>query len=196
MAQTKVDYLALEREFITSKDDISLREIAKREGMSNSTISDYARKHNWLKKREEQKDKVLSEFLDRSAEQVARRLARMSEMAVDVLEGQLVRFAQQLTQHLDPETGQPTNKEPIYISPKDVQEAIRLIQLLRGGPTERHEDNVRGVTVHTLDPRLVEALGEAARRSHYARAVGPAGQRALPGGAAGGPRLVEEGESA
>lgn len=179
MSQTKVDYPALEREFITTDDEKllvngmpSLRKMAEREGISNSTLSDYARAHKWAEKRGELKQQELDKFINVTAEKNARRLARLSEITVDVLEGTLIRFAEQLTQHLDDE-GKPSGKEPIFISAKDAQDAIKLIRDLS---TQRQpEEGASGSSPVTINigADLIAAVGELARGNLY-----PGGARA------------------
>lgn len=193
MSQSKLDLSALEREYIIT--DISLREMARREGVSNSTISTPAKRANWAEKRDQYKNAELDEYIARNAEKNAKRLARLEDLTVDVLEGQLVAFAQQLTAHLD-EDGKPNGKEPLFISPQDAREVIKTIQLLRGKATERTEENVRGITVHTVDNRLLEALGGAARRGLISGGAGAARSVALLGSTAGSAELDEEAESA
>ncbi len=193
MSQSKLDLAALEREFITS--DISLRKMALREGVSNSTLSSPAKRLGWAAKRDDFKNRELDEYIQRNAEKNAKRLARLEDLTVDVLEGQLIRFAEQLTSHLDAD-GKPNGKEPLFISPQDARDVIKTIQLLRGKATERTEENVRGLTVHTIDPRLTELLGGVARRSILTGGGGDPRPVALIGSAAGSAGLDEEAESA
>lgn len=190
---SKLDLGALEREFVTS--DISLRKLAEREGVSNSTISTPAKRLGWAEKRVAYRHRELDEYISRNAEKNAKRLARLEDLTVDVLEGQLIRFAEQLTVHLD-EDGKPNGKEPLFVSPQDAREVIKLIQLLRGRATERTEENVHGVTVHTVDRRLLEALGGAARRSLIAGGSGLPRSVPLLVGPESDSRLDEEAEGA
>jgi hypothetical protein len=197
MAQTKVDYPALEREYLESEETPSLRKMAEREGISNSTLSDYARKHKWAEKRAEIKDRETRQYLALVAERNARRLARMSELTVDVLEGHLIRFAQQLTQHLD-EDGKPSGKEPLFVSPKDVQEAIRLIRDLsaQNKPQEAGSSGSASPVTINIGSDFIAAVGELARGSLQSGRAERARPIALPGGAARDPERRAAGEGA
>lgn len=157
MSKTKLDYGPLEREFITT--DISLRDMAKREGVSNSTVSDYARRNKWEDKREAFKAEVEGRYLKTAAESRARQLSRLADQSVTVLEMALTRLAIQLTGKVD-EDGN-VEVPPMEVPLKEGLEVIRQIQTLRGLPSNITEE--RQVVGHLADPRLLEALGNLAR---------------------------------
>lgn len=177
----KVDYAAAEREFITAPEPgISRRELAKIYGIGASAMSDYARAHDWEGKRKRFLDSVDEEFIRKSALVRARKLAELSERSVDLLEAMLVRTAQQLA-------GQE-GFQRMELSPRDAMDVIRQVAVARGDPSdivrEQHD------TVHSIDPRVLSALGELAGRAISGRpgaplALGGADVVALPGGAAG-----------
>ena len=196
MPQTKVDYPQLEREYIVAEERPSLRAIAKREGLSNSTISDYARKNDWDGKRASYQRRLLDEFIDTTAVKNAKRLARLSELTVDVLEGSLARFGEELTQHLD-DDGNPNGKEPIFVSPKDALDTIRVIRELAAfsGRSAEEKSDSPNITVN-LGSDLIAAIGDLARGSLLAGRTPAARPIALPGGAESGSGRVEEAESA
>lgn len=148
---TKYDYPALEREFIEGDDTVTLRGLARREGMkSNSPISDYARNHEWDRKRKEFRETRDSAYLQLTAQESAERLARLEDRGIDLLEAMLVQGAQRLV------------AGTLEVSGKDLLEAITKVQLLAGKATERTEG--RQVHAHVADPRTLEALEQLARR--------------------------------
>lgn len=177
----KTDYAAAEREFITAPEPgISRRELAKIYGVGPSAMGDYAKAHNWDDKRQQYLETVDREFIKVSALARARKLATLSERSVDVLEAMLVRAAQQIAGE--------EGFVKMELAPRDVMDVIRQIAVARGDPSdivrEQHD------SVHTIDPRLLAALGELAGRAITGRsgalsAVGGADVLALPGGAAG-----------
>jgi len=177
----KVDYAAAEREFITAPEPgISRRELAKIYGVGPSAMSDYARAHNWDDKRQQFLEEVDREFIKTSAYARARKLATLSERSVDVLEAMLVRAAQQIAGE--------EGFAKLELAPRDVLDVIRQIAVARGDPSdiirEQHD------TVHSIDPRLLSALGELAGRAITGRPglalpAGGADVVALPGGATG-----------
>jgi hypothetical protein len=176
MTSRKVDYPALEREFITAHETPSLRQMAKSVGISNSTLSDYARAHEWAEKRQRFVDTVDEEFIRTSAYKRARKLAELSDLSIDVLEGMMIRAAEQIS------GSNGFNK--LELQPRDVLDVIRQVSVARGQPGDITEE--RSVAVHTIDPRLLGALGELAgralsRRPRPALAAGGESLRALPG---------------
>jgi len=177
----KVDYAAAEREYITAPEPgISRRELARIYGVGPSAMSDYARAHDWDEKRQEYLETVDREFIKVSALARARKLAKLSERSVDVLEAMLVRAAQQIAGE--------EGFSKMELGPKDVLDVVRQIAVARGDPSdivrEQHD------TVHSIDPRLLSALGELAGRAITGRPglalpAGGADVVALPGGAEG-----------
>lgn len=149
----KVDYVALEREFISS--EVSLRELARREGISNSTIADQARKRNWADKRASFKVQASEKQIAKAAENFAERSTRLKDRALTVMEGVLVRFAEQLS----------NEENPMPISEKGVDMAVKNILLLSGEATDRSESKVLGLNVNTtVPPELFAELEQLARR--------------------------------
>lgn len=167
----KADWGAIKREFVTS--NASLRELASRSGLSNSTVSDRARADNWKRDRAEFRAQADENFLALAAEERARRLSRLADLSIDMLEAMLIRAASQMAD--------PANPYPV--NPKDVLEAISKIQLLRGDATERIEE--KRLVGHVYPPELLAALGDLARRNLDGGRAPGAGPRALPGPAEG-----------
>ena len=179
----KVDYPALEREFVTAPEPgVSRRALAVREGISNSTLSDYARSHDWEAKRQRFLDSVDEEFIRISALARGRKLAELAERSVDVLEAMLVRAAQQLNPP-ENEDGTPS-ATPLQLAPRDVLDVIRQISVARGQPGDITEERVGHA--FAIDPRVLELFGEFAGRALSGRSgdprqVGATDIRALPG---------------
>jgi hypothetical protein len=176
----KADYSSLEREFITT--DISLRAMAKREQISNGTLSERARRPDaagktWLEKREEYKLEVERRYLKASAESRAVQLSRLADLSVSVLEAALTRLAIQLAGDPD-ENGNP-RATPMEVPVKEGLEVIRQIQTLRGLPSNISEE--RQVVGHFADPRLLEAIGDLARATLRPDPVVVGPRRSLPG---------------
>jgi hypothetical protein len=160
----KVDYAAAEREFITAPEPgVSRRELARIYGIGASAMADYARKHDWDDKRQRFLDSVDEEFIRTSALKRARKLADLSERSVDLLEAFMVRTAQQIAGE--------EGFTPMELSPRDALDVIRQVAVARGDPSdivrEQHD------TVHSIDPRLLTALGELAGRALTGRSGAP-----------------------
>jgi hypothetical protein len=186
----KADYPVLEREYITAAGTPSLRKMAEAVGISNSTLSDYARKHNWSDKRQRFLDTVDEEFIRTSAHARARKLAELSERSVDVLEAMLIRVGQQIAGDGFPR---------LELSPRDALDVIRQISVARGDPSDIVGE--KNVTVHTIDPRLINALGNLAGRALSGGAEPRGAARgadllALPGRAEGAEAAPAKADSA
>lgn len=90
------DYLALEREFVTSREEISIRELCKRHGIDEpSSVHAQARKRdpktglNWYDKRDEFKQKQHLALVDRVSDaraKIAAKEAGLYEKAVEAIE--------------------------------------------------------------------------------------------------------------
>lgn len=177
--RTKADYNALEREYVTT--EISLRSLATREGISNGTLSEKARRKDdagktWLMKRQEYQGEVERRYLRGAAESRARQLSRLADSAVNVLEATITRLAIQLVGQVDKDGN--VLVPPMEVPLKEGLEAIKQIQTLRGLPSDITEE--RKVVGHLADPRLLEALGDLARRTLRPEPVDVTPPRALP----------------
>jgi len=170
MAAAKLDWASLEREYVTTQ--ITGREMAKREHVSNSTISTHAKREGWEEKRQAYLVDVDKRYLKISAESRARQLSRLADQSVTVLEMALTRLAIQLAG--DEQTGVAPMEVPI----KEGLEVIRQIQTLRGLPSNITEE--RQVVGHLADPRFLEAIGELARANLRPEPVDVTPPRALP----------------
>lgn len=149
----KVDYQTLEAEFISS--EVSLRELARREGISNSTIADQARKRGWADKRANFKVQASEKQISKAADDFATRVTRLKDRSLTVMEGVLVRFAEQLADR----------ENPMLVSEKGVDMAVKNILLLSGEATDRSESKVLGLNVNTtVPPELFAELEQLARR--------------------------------
>lgn len=97
------DYVALEREFVTSPQDISLRELARRHEMNHSLIVVAANKPDprtgmtWKDKRAEYKETALRKAMDVAAASTADQEARVRSKALDVIE----RYIDKMDKDLD-----------------------------------------------------------------------------------------------
>lgn len=81
-----VDWLAIKTEYITT--DISQRKLAKKYGLSVSTIARKSTDEGWVEQREQHKSKVLSKTTEKIANKEANKLAKLAaatDKAIDVV---------------------------------------------------------------------------------------------------------------
>lgn len=148
---TKVDYDALEREYITS--DISIRALAQREGMSWSAVADQARKHDWKGKRDEYRREVTRKTIAKDAKQFV--------AESDDLNFEMIQAARAIVYKVLEGLRDGT----IIPQPRDALLAMDKIQLLSGRATERTEAQVIGITATgpIFDEALLRQLEELTR---------------------------------
>lgn len=73
------DWTALEAEYITTKT--SYRKLAEKYGISSRTITDYAKKHNWVEKRKRYCGNVVAETVAHSTKSDVNKLVSLIESA-------------------------------------------------------------------------------------------------------------------
>jgi len=80
-----VDWQAIKTEYITDESS-SYRKLAKKYGISYTSIGDRARKEDWAKEREQFQSKTLSKTLSAISQGQARRAARVQTVADKLLD--------------------------------------------------------------------------------------------------------------
>lgn len=146
---TKVDYDALEKEYITGT--MSLREMAKTHDMSWSAVASQARRRGWSEKREAYKDSVQKRTYEHAADRYAREKAEIQSENVIALRATVRAFIAQL------QAGE------IKVSAKDATEAAKVLSMWMGEPTSRTESKVIEFTTGGLEPEFLRRLAEIAR---------------------------------
>lgn len=171
MATAKVDWLLLEREYVTS--EMSQRELARRYEVSNGTVGQHARDGEWDAKRAAFKHSLTTKTYENVAERWANKRAEITDEAINILLASLRVYSRQLA------------SGDITFQPKDAGLLIRELLTLLGEPTERTEHRVFGVNVNVdsgpISPELLERLGELARGRLAAGNVASPAQPLLAG---------------
>lgn len=155
---TKVDYDALEREYITS--DISIRKLAEKYGMRSwSAVADQARKKDaagqtWTDKRNSYRRSVTEKRIEKDA----RRFVREA----DDLDFEMIQAARAIIFK-----GLELIRDGKVIpQPRDMLMAIDKLQLLTGHATERTEATVIGTSTvvgSVTDTEFLQRLEELTR---------------------------------
>lgn len=151
------DYRALEREYITSQ--ISLRELCRRHGISaHSLVTVQARKGRWQEKREAYQQKAGDAFIEKHADRMADRQARISDKALDAIDEAITKFREDLkaTKLVRQPDGSVTEEPAWYMTPKDLAILIDRFQVMFERPSviSQHQ----GLTV--TSELSVESLSE------------------------------------
>lgn len=171
MGRTKVDYGAVEREYVTGND--SIRTLASKWGVSFSSMAAWARNHEWEKHRADYRAHVTDTALERSSERQVVAKEEALDEAFTLARATLYEYGRQL------------RAGTIPMNVKDLTLAIQTIQVLLGQPTSRTEATILGVNI-TADARglQLDVLRELERVAR-AKLVG--------GGMEGDPPLRLEG---
>lgn len=149
MRPTKIDYAAIEKEYVTGEE--SLRELARRHDVAWSSLAAKARRAEWNDKRLAFRDSVNRRSYERTADRFAAEQAEIRNESVMVMRATLRRYAEQLR-----------DKE-VTVNTKDAVAAVGALQLLLGEPTARSENKVIEFSTGGLAPEDLRRLVEFAR---------------------------------
>jgi transcriptional regulator with XRE-family HTH domain len=117
----KHDYAPVRKEYVTS--DVSINELARRLGISNSTLAERARGEGWYDERAAYKSAVAKRSYEGVADKVGAEKAAIENERVNVLRATLRRYAQQLV------AGE------INVTPKDAIEASKALKEFTTDPS-------------------------------------------------------------
>lgn len=161
MPITHVDYDLLEKEYVTGT--MSIRQLARDNDISWSTVAKTARDRGWKEKRDVFRSKKSDKMIERMAEDQAELAAEIRGEMLTVVRAALYKFAEDL-------------KRPDYmITASELVKVIQQGMLLIGEPTSRTEEKTLAVQANFdgLDPAvLTELLGAARAARNVTRAVG------------------------
>ena len=122
----KHDYAPVRKEYVTS--DVSINELARRLGISNSTLAERARGEGWYDERAAYKSAVAKRSYEGVADKVGAEKAAIENERVNVLRATLRRYAQQLV------SGE------INVTPKDAIEASKALKEFTTDPSSGVKD--------------------------------------------------------
>ena len=158
---SRVDWAILEREFVAGT--MSLREVARRNGLSNGYVSAYARDHEWAMKRNAYQSAVARQSYESMAEAAGHNEAQVRSESVAVLLATLRRYAEQLI------------NGTVVVTTKDAILSIDMLtQLLRPLGASSEEETIINVTTGQPDADFLRRVIEAARRGQAAATSEPA----------------------
>lgn len=149
MRPTKINYAAIEKEFVTGEE--SLRELARRHDVAWSSLASKSRRDAWMDKRSAFRDSVNRRSYERVADRYAAEQGEIRSESVMVMRATLRRYAQQL------------QKGEISVNTKDAVAAVQTLQLLLGEPTARSENKVIEFSTGGVAPDDLRRLVELAR---------------------------------
>ena len=147
---TTWDTKTVEQEFVTG--DVSIRELARRNTVSYSSMAKYARDQDWKGKKVAYQAALSRRGYEAMAAEIAQQEGIIREESVLVMRAALRKYAEQLA------AGE------VSITTKDAVEAVKTIAYLMGepdGPGKRGED-IR--TVSKPDADHLKRVADAARR--------------------------------
>lgn len=154
MANAKVDPQLLEREYVTST--VSIRELAKRHGLSWSALATRARKADaagltWEDKRRAFQTSVAKTSYDKTADRLAKEDVDIRSELVNVNRATLAVYVQQL------------REGKIAVTPKDAVQATAALMNLLGEPTSRTETSIVDARTGGFDAAELRRIVEIAR---------------------------------
>lgn len=145
---TKVDYDALEKEYVTG--DVSVRELARRYDMSNGSISAQARRREWDSKRASYRDSIARRSYEKSADRFASKQAEVNDEIFGAMRATIYKYIEAL------------KDGKVVPNTKDAVMATDVILRLFGEPSERMEARVVGINLSATgnlgDPEVLRRL--------------------------------------
>jgi transposase-like protein len=182
----KADYDLLEREYRTG--DMSLRELARRHGITNhSTVMEYSKKHEWVRKRAEYRAQKNDMAVTYMADQEGLRLAREAQVrdnAIDAIDEAITKMRSDM-QRTEKRmvNGEWVEAPVMLIKPADLATLIDRLNVLFGRPANITEERKLGVDLTgPVSPDILRGIVEATRgisdtgssaRSPFPRVGGP-----------------------
>jgi len=139
----------VELEFVTS--DLSIRELARRNNVSYSSMAKHARDNDWNGKRTAYKASLSRQTYERMAAEIADQEGIIREESLIVLRASLRRYAEQLA------AGEVT------ITTKDAVEVVKAIRDMMREPEDGKRDADTARTVSKPDAEHLRRIAEAAR---------------------------------
>jgi transposase-like protein len=147
----KYDAKAVEMEFVTG--EVSIRELARRHGVSFSSLAKHARDNDWQGKKVAYKSSLARRGYEAMAAEVASQEGQIREENIMIMRATLRVYAERLK-----------NGE-VPISAKDAMDAVRVLATLLTEPEGVKDDRtiIEG-SARTVDADFLRRVGEAARR--------------------------------
>lgn len=157
----KHDYAPVRREYVTS--DVSINELARRLGISNSTLAERARAEGWYDERAAYRSAVAKRAYEGVADKVGAEKAAIENERVNVLRATLRRYAQQLV------AGE------INVTPKDAIEASKALKEFTTEPGDGKDK----------DGEIIVPVGRELPSEWLRRVLDIARERGSPAGSVG-----------
>lgn len=145
----KWDPKKVEQEFVTS--DLSIRELARRNDVSYSSMAKHARDNDWSGKRVAYKASLSRQTYEKMAAEIADQEGIIREESLIVLRASLRRYAEQLA------AGE------VNITTKDAVEVVKAIKDMMREPEDGKRDAEGARTVSKPDAEHIRRVAEAAR---------------------------------
>ena len=145
----KWDPKKVELEFVTS--DLSIRELARRNSVSYSSMAKHARDNDWNGKRVAYKASLSRQTYEKMAAEIADQEGIIREETLIVMRASLRRYAEQLA------AGE------VNITTKDAVEVVKAIRDMIREPDDGKRDAEGARTVSKPDAEHIRRIAEAAR---------------------------------
>lgn len=164
---TKNDYSSLEREYV--QGDMSLRELARAHGIANhSVVTAQARRHDWVRKREEYRVRAANKALTLMADDEGRRIAqeaRVRDNAIEAIDEAITKMRSDMQATRKRLVDGQWVQEPVMtIRPQDIAILIDRLNVLFGRPSNITEDRSLGISLSAgATPELLRGIVEATR---------------------------------
>lgn len=178
MGVAKYDYPALEKQFVFG--EMSIRELCKQNDIKTwSTVSDYAKRNNWVQKREDYQKRQTEANLQKVVETRAERLAAALDAGITISESAMYAFLDSLKDRFaETADGERILIPGQQIPAKDFVLILEKIMVLNGQFTSREEHVSADLTGALTMEALRDILDTA--RSAGAELGGEAASSPLP----------------
>lgn len=162
MAVAKYDYAELERQFVFG--EMSIRELCRSNGIKTwSTVSEFAKRNNWLEKREDYQRRQAEATLQKIVDTRAENLAKALDTGIMISEQAMYSFLDSLKDRV---VRRPDGEEVLVlgqtIPARDFVMILEKIMVLNGQFTSR-EQHVSADLTNALSMEALRDILDAAR---------------------------------
>jgi hypothetical protein len=177
MSSGKHDLSALELEYISGGDDLSIRELARRHDASFSSFASIARRESWEQKRKDYRSKQITKAVDELTTSVAVKVAKIKTEALDVIEMAIIKMGLDLQDRV---LGDGTVVPGMQVTPSDMAKLLDRLMPLIGQPNNINENRNLGIDLtNDLPPDVARLLADVA--GERGTDTGTVGRASLPG---------------
>ena len=147
MPAAKADWHQVAEDYITGTDDVTHLSLSQEYAVARQTVSGYASREDWLRKRQTYRDTVATQALQKATNQIANERAdqiMINRKSLRLAQGRLIEAIQK----------GDLKANSLDSAARALVEVIRGMEFVEGEPDSRQEVNLNGSARDKLTERL------------------------------------------